>query len=67
MVIIKSALVGLAAASLSSALLVVVALTIARRMAPRGSGVLISGPVALLVAAIAFVSGYLWESNRLHR
>ena len=65
--IIKSALVGLAAALLSSVLLVVVTLAIARRMVPRGSGVMISGPFALLVALVAFVAGYLWESRRLHR
>jgi hypothetical protein len=70
MIIVKSALVGLAAAVLASVLFAVIALTIARqRLSGMGSasGVLISGPVALLVALIAFVSGYAWEFRRLHR
>ena len=66
MVIIKSALVGFAAAVLSSVLFVVVTLTIAREQFP-GSNVLVSGPDTLSVATIMFVAGYAWESRRLRR
>ena len=66
MMIIKSALVGFAAAVLSSVLFVVVTLAIAREQFP-GSNVLVSGPVTLIVATIMFLAGYAWEFRRLRR
>jgi len=64
MVIIKSALVGFAAAVFASVLFVVVTLTIAREQFP-GSNVLVSGSVTIIVATIMFVAGYAWEFRRL--
>jgi hypothetical protein len=66
MVIVKSALVGFAAAVVSSGLFVVVTLTIAREQSP-GSNILISGPITLIVATIMFVACFAWESRRLRR